>query len=603
MTVSRTSRPIAVLALAVGVALPAAASAQAPAFDPSPVGQPRSLAPPRSLETAPEPESSARGTQVLKGGGIQAHRLEAVDIDAAGAISVAQGGLGPSMWHGTSRRFVDSLLPHLPVKARSPALRGLMRRFLMTGATPPEGDAVPGRLMALRLDLLDQMGDPEATGALMAAVPVRARTEPMIRRQTDMALLGGDVAKACGTAANQVRSATLAYWQKLLTFCQMLAGEAGKASLGAELLRETGEADAGFFALFDVLNGMEPSGLETLTDPEPQHLAMARAAKVVLPMSDKASHAAVLRSVALDPALPIPLRLSAAERAEKMGAFPALTLRELYSAVPFTEEELTNPLSSSEATPTEGTEGAPPEIDPALRTRALLFHTALHQDVDSVRAEAVSAVLERAKAEDRFASAARVLLPALEALEPSAGFAWLARDMVRALLVTGRVERAGAWFRLLKGNAALNPESAKAMAQLKPLMRLAGAKEAEDWSPRDLAAWAQAADGGAGGGLLFSLIEGFEEFIPDGLWNRLSVGSLRRATDMPDATLWRRLETAARLGRTGEAVLLSLVMFGEGGPAAAHPLVLRHVVRSLRASGLEDVAREIAVEAAVAGLR
>lgn len=646
MTASRSSLLVA-LGLAFGLSGNALAQQE-----PTPLGHPRMLEPPRSLEAprsldvpatrtpapviqraapvqrAPSPGSR---TPVSRSGGrgIQVDRLQALDVDAGGVLSVAQGGLGPSLWYGTKRDLVDSLLGHLPAEARSPAMRSLMRRLLMTAGAPPEGEGTPGSLMERRLGLLTRMGDLEGAGALLGAVPSRARTEPMARLEADSLMLAADAPKACALAANQVHAVDAPYWQKLLAFCQTLAGEGGKAMLAAELLREMGDPDTAFYSLLETLNGIPGAPLDGLSDPAPLHVAMARTARVALPPeATQGDHPAVLRAIALDGAVPLPTRLAAAERAEAMGSLPALVLRDLYSQVPFTEEELANPLSAAGlaeapepapeaepepvagATPTDA-EAVPedevpmPEVwDPALRARALLIYTALRQDVTAARAEALSAALGQAAAEGRYSAAARVLSPALEALEPSASLVWLARDMVRALVFAGRIERAGAWYRLLKGNAALNPESAKVTTQLKPLMFLAGAKEAADFSPRDLASWLPTAGEGPAwsAGRLFTLVETFEVFIPDGLWARVPLNEPVATVAMADAALLRRLELAARRGRTGEAVLLALVAIGADGPDQAHPMVLGEVVKALRAIGLEDAARGLAVEAMVAGL-
>ncbi len=68
----------------------------------------------------------------------------------------------------------------------------------------------------------------------------------------------------------------------------------------------------------------------------------------------------------------------------------------------------------------------------------------------------------------------------------------------------------------------------------------------------------------------------------------------------PDPILWQALSTAARDGRVGEAVLLSLIALGSGGTSTSHPLTISAVIDALRAIGLESEARAIALEAAVA---
>jgi hypothetical protein len=69
----------------------------------------------------------------------------------------------------------------------------------------------------------------------------------------------------------------------------------------------------------------------------------------------------------------------------------------------------------------------------------------------------------------------------------------------------------------------------------------------------------------------------------------------------PDAALLYALSEASEFGRLGETVLLALVALGEAGPGGSDPLVLHEVVAALARVGLEDEARMLAIEAAVAG--
>ena len=69
---------------------------------------------------------------------------------------------------------------------------------------------------------------------------------------------------------------------------------------------------------------------------------------------------------------------------------------------------------------------------------------------------------------------------------------------------------------------------------------------------------------------------------------------------MPQPALWRSLDIATQNIRVGETILLSLLVLGESGPAQANPTVLHKVIKSLRTIGLEEEARALAVEAAVA---
>ena len=69
----------------------------------------------------------------------------------------------------------------------------------------------------------------------------------------------------------------------------------------------------------------------------------------------------------------------------------------------------------------------------------------------------------------------------------------------------------------------------------------------------------------------------------------------------PDAAVLYALSEASQFGRLGETVLLALVALGEAGPAGGDPLVLQEVLAALVRAGLEDEARRLAIEAALAG--
>ena len=78
---------------------------------------------------------------------IQVEGLSEIDPNSVGSLSVENGGFGEDMWLGTPRSLIESLLPQLPVAIRSPVLRDLQRRLLLSGAVMPpaseENSATP----------------------------------------------------------------------------------------------------------------------------------------------------------------------------------------------------------------------------------------------------------------------------------------------------------------------------------------------------------------------------------------------------------------------------------------------------------------------------
>ena len=61
-----------------------------------------------------------------------------------------------------------------------------------------------------------------------------------------------------------------------------------------------------------------------------------------------------------------------------------------------------------------------------------------------------------------------------------------------------------------------------------------------------------------------------------------------------------QLINAAENNRVAEVVAISLIMLGSDGPSKSGLVSLNAVIRALRNIGLEDDARAIAVEAAIA---
>ena len=611
----------------LAVLLAAAWVVPAGAQDAAQPGRPLLLRPPQRLETpapptvtpatpAPAPQPAPGiSTQVQEG------TLQAIDADAVGTLSAAEGGFGETMWQGTPRALIDALLPRLPVGVESVAMRGLARRLLLSAAVPPKAedrtdgkaDGKAGGLIAKRIGLLVAMGDLAAAESLLAVTPSRGDDPALARIEADVRLLANDNARACGLAAAHIRDTDSPFWQKALIFCQALAGEHAKAALGVGLLRELGTDDKVFFALVDALAGggapsakpipakdaktgkdarPAPKILDSMPSPTPLTLAMARAANLPLPADVLAlNQPAVLRVVATSPGGPIEMRLEAGERAEAAGTLPTETLRQLYMAVNFSEEALANPLSRAEA-----------ESGPL--SRALLYRTALVQTVPTAQAEAVSRAFALARKGGRYPSAVRTFTPILKRIPPSTELIWFAPEMVRAALVGGEAEMAKAWFGILRASALFNPESASAVAALRPVLRLAGSEETADWKPADFATWWDGTRGRPEGRkraeLLFSLLDAFGDAAPEALWAGLLEGAQRVTAALPQPALWFRLRDAAAAGRPGETVLLSLLTLGDSGPAAAEPVQLHDVLARLKAIQREADARALAVEAVLA---
>ena len=571
--------------------------------------QPQQLPPMRLVPTGPEqggasPAPTAAPAQAttpaqtlpppasLTGPEIKVDVLKTPEFDGAGTLGDAEGGLGTRMWQGTPRALVEQMLPKLPTNLSSPTMRGLTRRLLLTQAIPPEGPAGGTVLIVERVKLLAAMGDQAGVTALLEAIPGRAANPVLLRQETDVRFLGNDNARACSTAASQIQEGRDTYWLKALAFCQALAGEVSKAQLALGILREMNDKDPVFEQLMDRFAGGAPAPLESLRDPTPLHLAMARAANVQLPRDViGASTPGMLRTISISPNAPIDVRLDAAERAEQSGALPTEALRQLYMGVSFSEQDLANPLSKAEA-----------ESGPL--SRALLYRAAIIQTVPAAQAEPIARALALARRGGRYAPAVRVFLPILKRIPATTDFLWLAPEAARAALFAGDNETARGWFSVLRAGAPADKEAAGALAVLLPLARLAGSPEGQGVQGADLLKWWDAIKGRDNARTLaetfFTLYDLMVEPVPPEAWDPLLQSAERTPVPVASAALWARLESAARSGRAGETVMLALLALGEGGPGQAGAITLTRTLKALESVGLRTETRALAVEAAIA---
>ena len=575
----------------------------------APQSQPQSLAPPPS-------------TRVLVPLQINVEELKKIDSDSVGTLTEEQGGFGINMWEGTSRNLVEKLLPKLPVNSSSRTMRSLMRRLLLSTAKAPvdadpldnqlastQLDQVPvadpkapkpeeeGKLLAIRIERLSAMGDVAAVDGLLKVAPNRDTDHALLRSETDGLFLSNDNARACPLVASQIRNVDTPYWQKAFIYCQALAGEHDKATLGADLLRESGEKDEVFFGLIDALTGVEKFEIASLTNPAPLHFSMIRAAKAKLPKDVTSSNnPAVLKTIATSPNAEPALRSDAAEA---MGALDTEVLRQLYAGVTFTKQTLDNALSQASAERT------------AL-SRALLYRKALVESIATAKAEILGQVFKLAREGGLFQSTSRVYHRILKEFQPTQDLVWFAPEAARALLAAGDGPAAAIWVNVLRTTGIINEKAADLRDQLMPLARLTGNVPDEEWSTTKLDGWWKVETATSEekpvdierahkrATLLYNLLEAQGDPVPARRWEALLDGPPQSATVMPQSALWRSLNKATDEVKKAETVLLAMLALGPAGPTQVNPTVLRQVVTSLRLVGLATEARDLALEAAVA---
>jgi hypothetical protein len=354
----------------------------------------------------------------------------------------------------------------------------------------------------------------------------------------------------------------------------------------------------------------------------------------------------ILSAIAMSPKASIELRLEAGERADLAGSLPVDVLRQMYTSVSFSKEDLANPLSRAEI-----------EFGPMVR--ALLFRTSLAQTVPIAQAEATARAFILARDEGRYTSTVRVFWPVLKRIAPSNELLWFAPEALRALLLVGDIDAALPWYQVLQAAAIRNVDAKKAIALFSPLASLFEFDLSEGQSHDQLqpAWWSAMQDepeAEAKAVLLFTLLEALGVEISEKSWEPLIGVTSRSQRKMPSIALLNQLKlltanaemvdqaspnlvnstvdqstpytvstlippestnlstkkqnyvltdnssvSPMKSKRVGETVLLSLLAIGNAGPAKIEVGVLSTVLKALLAIGLDQDARALALEAAL----
>jgi hypothetical protein len=564
----------------------------------------------KELPSAPAPATSAATAPggIAAPKGIEVDKLGGFDNDALGTLDPSQGGLGLDLWRGTPRGTVAVLIAATPSSIRSPVLRDLAHRLLLSNANPPErakgedagastADGPGANLIALRAQKLAEMGDVDGLKALTAVIPASFDDEALARLRTDASLIDGAAADVCRDAGSLLRKYPGVYWQKLQLFCEASEKKAQQVDIGVSLLHEEGEdKDPAYFMLLNAIMGEKGARLTALPAATPLYFAMMRAAK--MPMSEdvlRSAEPAVLRAIAESPNASPELRLAAAERATLVGAMSGGTLAEIYDKASVTEAELAGALGKAQA-------------DYGPRARVLLYRAAKGQQVPAAKAEAIGVALSLARSAGVYPLAVAVNLPLIQELTPSPELAFFAPEAARALFYAGRADAARNWAAIAHRDAAANTQLLDPAVELWPYMRFA-MENSTPWDESRFRAWRAGQDARQDAGAtladeraarLLGLFAALGDPVAGASWRALLGSTESEPAAMPSIAVWQALKFASADGRRGEAVLLALVAAGSSGAENANPVALDAIVEALRKVGLAPEARRLAIEAAVA---
>ncbi|HUT47970.1 MAG TPA: hypothetical protein VM325_01410 [Alphaproteobacteria bacterium] len=528
-------------------------------------------------------------------GGIREERLGHVNPESVGVLDDGKGGLGSGLWAGTPRATVVAMMGRLPLRYRSPALRDLARRLLLTQATAPQGLIVGQSLVTLRLERLYGMGDLKGAEALVKAAPSTLSGPRLAMLQVNTALLAGDAKNACAAVDRHLPAHDTLPLQRANVVCLALAKETDKASLALSLLREQdGIPDEIWERLVEAAaQGQKPTGKTAepavLKLPTPGQLALLAALKLPLPAgAAKTDDLAILRAIAMMKDAPPALRLQAGEKAADAGALSAADLARVYAAVPIEADEIAKAVALARET-----------FD--ARARARLFKAAAQARDPRKRAKILRAVWTLARKHGGYAVAARVFGTFVADMAPDPDLRRFAPYAARALYSAGEVQLATAWYRLLLAGPPND-----AAAHLWPIARLA-APDQILWDDGRLQHWVrlQRRDGRRPAARRITILRALFTATGDADaaatdWQALLPSLTAARTGGAIPRLWRGMRAAAVAQRRGQTVLALLTGIESGDLSKLDGVDLRLVLRSLRDVALTGELRAVALEAALA---
>lgn len=559
----------------------------------APANEPSAAAPTDGAgETSPDASPAVRGDR----SGIVVNPLAAVDPDAFGLLSEEQGGFPVDVWRGVDWPTVKALMPRMPGLTTSAATRRLASRLLLSRALVPDGKPIDESFVALRVDRLLAMGDVANALALLKVVPEQRRDQAFSRTEVETLFFDNRNAEACARIRAVAAQFTEVYWKQAQAFCLALGGDHARAGLIADLLREReDEVEPAFFSIIEVLGGLGDVEVSEIGRADGLLLAMMRAASLRLPSeiadSDKP---VVLRWVARAPNAELDVRLAAAEKSFAAGALTAEEILKFYLSIPFSREELDNPISVAEA-------------NWGPRGRALLIRSAATQNVALAKAEVLRRGWQIAREKGGYAEMVRASAAIVATVEPTAELMWFARNAAHVMFSAGRPSDALAWYGIVSADRERIDEAKTAEAALWPLALLADTEETVTWDQARLETWyagLQSADPDNAlkrGLALFNLLDALGRDVPPAAWRVF----LRGPLGSPDAPLhraWARtLDAASAASRTGETVLLATIgSTADGGKSFNASLSASAAIAALRRIGLEGEARLMALETALA---
>lgn len=524
------------------------------------------------------------------------------ELSEYGLLTLESDGFDQNVWQNLSRKKADYFLKQLSEnKIQSPTVKKLIKRLLMTTATPPEGTASENWL-ATRVRALHNLGEVDSANLLLVSAGVQhadlSDMPSLHKLWAENMMMTGVESQACLEAQRMTLNGEDNFWHKALNVCLVLQGNKEGLRLRLDLIPETEQQkDMFFYALLHAYVDDEKTiplvaPDQVLTPLEAvlfTSIERSLTPNVILLLPDT-----LLRQVSMESSYPMSLRLQAAEKLmndfDHRDDLALLSL--LYDKMTFDEKVVASPLVGK---------FAEEEID-GSKARALLWQAAKRSGLPSTRAMNISLLWDRA-IQDDLQGLATKLSPNLRNIAADDNVMWFAPRVIRYGMLSEVNDVTEQWWRALSNHRNLSRDIVSERHEVRVLRAIASGQ----LNSKSLDAWWQTLSFENSIDYkrverILTVLEASEIEVPSALWQQLQlvVDDSYISQEKGPGGLWLRVLGSALENRDVAHVLITLAQPVQFSSVEDLPSQTQsNMVTALRFIGLEDEANSIAYEAVI----
>lgn len=256
------------------------------------------------------------------------------DIDpwGVGALSRADGALPNTLWQNSDEQTLSNLFSRTNPRSLSPVAREIVARAVLSSARRPEGNH-SDELLRKRLNAIKDLGNPDIYSDFMRQTTGVEGVDSPFEYGIDRQFAVGNLASACSTV--RATSQTSAYLLNARAVCMALEGDLDSAELALEFARGEGQQDIWFVTVIGTM-GVE----DAKSKPAPKYdsglkIALSLGADLPIPANGFSGiHPALAAQLATRADIPRSLRIQLADVAAFSGVMSDEDFRKAYRTEP-----------------------------------------------------------------------------------------------------------------------------------------------------------------------------------------------------------------------------------------------------------------------------